>query len=330
MYKIIGGDRKEYGPITADDLCRWIAEGRLSGQSLVQAEGSGEWKPLSTFPEFTAALRAQAGQAPLAGATPPPPASTAAWSAEILARQPELQIGRCLGQSWNLLTANLGLLFGATFLVWLITFGCQFIPLIGGIVNWLIHGVLYGGLYLIFLNRIRGRAASIGEVFAGFTFGFVQLMLAGFLTELLTMIGLGCCLVLPGLYLFVAWLFSVPLVADKRLEFWSAMELSRKVVTRVWFEALGLVLLAFLPVILTYIFVQIRISWAAYPVIQDLMTSGPSDFKHLWEVMTQLARISVPLTLLFKFVLLLNLPFALGALMYAYEGLFGTRTAPTA
>jgi len=31
-----------------------------------------------------------------------------------------------------------------------------------------------------------------------------------------------------------------------------------------------------------------------------------------------------------KVVLLLNLPFALGALMYAYESLFGTRTAPTA
>ena len=71
-------------------------------------------------------------------------------------------------------------------------------------------------------------------MFAGFSFGFVQLMLAGFLTGLLTMIGLACCLVLPGLYLFVAWVFSVPLVADKRLEFWSAMELSRKTVTRVW------------------------------------------------------------------------------------------------
>ena len=35
--------------------------------------------------------------------------------------------------------------------------------------------------------------------------------------------------------------------------------------------------------------------------------------------MTQVAKLSVPLTILFKFVLLLNLPFALGALMYAYE-----------
>ena len=135
---------------------------------------------------------------------------------------------------------------------------------------------------------------------------------------------------LPGLYLFVAWIFSVPLVADKRLEFWSAMELSRKVVTRVWFEMFGLVVLAFLPVILTYIFVQVRISFVAFPVMQDMMNSGPPDFSHLRDVMMQVAKLSIPLALLFKFVLLLNLPFALGALMYAYESLFGARTAPTA
>ena len=329
MYKIIGGDQREYGPVTADELRHWIAEGRLSSQSLVQAEGNSEWRPLSTFPEFAEALQAQAGQASLAGPTSPPPI-TSTWSAQVLARQPEVQIGRCLGQSWVLLTANFGVLFGASALVWVITLICQFVPLVGGAVNWLIQGVLYGGLYLIFLNRIRGRAASIGDVFAGFSLGFVQLMLAGFLTELLSTIGLACCLVLPGLYLFVAWTFSVPLVADKRLEFWSAMELSRKVVTRVWFEMFGLLLLAFLPVILTYILVQIRISYAVYPAIQGMISSGPPDLKHLLDIMTQVARISVPLTLLFKFVLLLNLPFALGALMYAYESLFGPRTSPTA
>ena len=329
MYKIIGGDKKEYGPITADDLRRWIAEGRLSGQSLVQAEGSGEWRTLSAFPKFADALLAQSGQAPSAGAIPPP-VSTVAWTAEALGRRPELQIGRCLGQSWSLLAANFGLFFGATFLVWLITLGCQFIPIIGGVVNWLIYGVLYGGLYLIFLNRIRGRPASIGDVFAGFSFGFAQLMLAGFVCKLLATIGLWCCLVLPGLYLAVAWIFSVPLVADKRLEFWSAMELSRKMVTRVWFQTLGLLLVAFLPVVLTFLFVQIRISFEVYPVMQDLMTSGPPDFSHLMNVMMQIAKLSIPLTLLLKFVLLLNLPFALGAIMYAYEGLFGARSAPTA
>jgi len=328
-YRIIGGDQKEYGPVTADELRRWIAEGRLNGQSLIKAEGSGEWRALFSFAEFAEALQPQAGQAPLSGETLPP-AGAPAWREQILARQPEVHVGQCLGQSWRLLSANFGLLFGASAVAWAISVGCQLIPLAGGFINLLIQGVLYGGVYLIFLRRIRGQPAAIGDVFAGFGAGFAQLMLAGFLTKLLASMAVFCCVVLPGLYLIVAWVFSVPLVADRGLEFWSAMELSRKVVTRVWFEMLGLMAIAFLPIILTYIFVEIRLVSAVIPAMQGLMTSGAPDFRHLSDVMLQMAKISVPLAMLSKFVLLLNLPFALGALMYAYEGLFGTRTTPAA
>jgi len=328
MYRIIGGDQKEYGPVTADELRRWITEGRLSGQSYVRGEGSSEWKPLSSFPEFAEALRAQVGQSSLAGATAPP-VSPAAWSAEILARQPEVQIGRCFSLSWQLLSANWGLLFGATSLVWLIGIVCQFIPF-AGIVYSVMRGVLYGGLYLVFLSRIRGQPALVSDVFAGFRLAFAQLLLAGFLSALLSYLGLFCCLILPGIYLFIAWTFSVPLVADKGLEFWSAMELSRKVVTRVWFEIFGLVVVAFLPFILTYLFAEIKISVGAFSAVQEAMSAGQPDFPRMMRLIMQLAKGSLPLVFLIKFVLLLNLPFALGALMYAYESLFGTRTAPTA
>ena len=89
-------------------------------------------------------------------------------------------------------------------------------------------------------------------------------------------------------------------------------------------------ILAFLPVILTYILVQVRVSLAVIPVIQDMINSGPPDLTHLKDVLMQVAKLSIPLALLSKFVLLLNLPFALGALMYAYESLFGARTPPAA
>jgi len=52
MYLIIGGDGKEYGPISGADLRRWVAEGRLSAQSMVKAESDAEFRTLSTFPEF--------------------------------------------------------------------------------------------------------------------------------------------------------------------------------------------------------------------------------------------------------------------------------------
>lgn len=66
MYKIIGADQKEYGPITAEQLRQWISEGRINANTKVQLEGSGVWKSASEFPEFATAL--PAGAPPTVGA----------------------------------------------------------------------------------------------------------------------------------------------------------------------------------------------------------------------------------------------------------------------
>ncbi len=58
MYRIIGADGKEYGPISAATLCQWIEEGRASGESRVLMEGTADWKALGSFPEFSSALAA--------------------------------------------------------------------------------------------------------------------------------------------------------------------------------------------------------------------------------------------------------------------------------
>ena len=55
MYKIIGADQKEYGPVTAEQLRQWLAEGRVSAQTQVLPEGATEWKALGDLPEFAAA-----------------------------------------------------------------------------------------------------------------------------------------------------------------------------------------------------------------------------------------------------------------------------------
>jgi hypothetical protein len=66
MYKIIGADQKEYGPITADQLRQWISEGRINAGTKVQTEGAGVWKSVSELPEFAAALPGGAPSAPVA------------------------------------------------------------------------------------------------------------------------------------------------------------------------------------------------------------------------------------------------------------------------
>jgi amino acid transporter len=56
MYKIIGADGKEYGPIAAEQLRQWIIEGRANGQTKVLAEGATEWKALREIPELATML----------------------------------------------------------------------------------------------------------------------------------------------------------------------------------------------------------------------------------------------------------------------------------
>jgi Interferon-induced transmembrane protein/GYF domain 2 len=72
MFKIIGGDGRQYGPVSADQIRQWIAEGRASAQTLAQAEGSVEWKALGLFPEFAAAATP-----PVMPSTPPVPPAPA-------------------------------------------------------------------------------------------------------------------------------------------------------------------------------------------------------------------------------------------------------------
>ena len=56
MYKVLGADGKEYGPVSAEQLRQWIIQRRLNAESLIQPEGQSGWKPLSFFSEFAGDL----------------------------------------------------------------------------------------------------------------------------------------------------------------------------------------------------------------------------------------------------------------------------------
>ncbi len=80
MYKILGGDGKEYGPVTAEQIKQWVRENRLNAQSKAQAVGSVEWKSLSSFAEFASEFSAPSSPPPIpapASATPAPAKATA-------------------------------------------------------------------------------------------------------------------------------------------------------------------------------------------------------------------------------------------------------------
>jgi len=104
-----------------------------------------------------------------------------------------------------------------------------------------------------------------------------KLAFAGVLIYILTLIGI-MLLILPGIYLSVAYAFTVPLIVDKNMDVWEAMEHSRKTVTKHWFKVAGLMGLLTIIMVLSVIPLGVGLIWTvplmfvtlyglAYPVM---------------------------------------------------------------
>ena len=58
MYRIIGADGKEYGPISAEQLRQWLKEGRVNSQTQIKSTDATDWQMLTALPEFAVELAA--------------------------------------------------------------------------------------------------------------------------------------------------------------------------------------------------------------------------------------------------------------------------------
>ncbi|HVU28565.1 MAG TPA: glycerophosphoryl diester phosphodiesterase membrane domain-containing protein [Verrucomicrobiae bacterium] len=283
-YTIIGGDGKEYGPVSESEVRKWISEGRLNAQSLMKAESDAEFRTLDKFPEFADALGIFT-----ATSDAPPPFPTPAVFVE---RDYELDIGGCIGHGWDLLKNNFSVVFVGTLIYLLIEFAVGMvaqIPLIGPfiqIANFVISGPLMGGLLYLFIRVIRKEPATAGDVFSGFQRAFGQLflgtlvqglliglcmvpfiiifvikfiplighlephgappsaeVLAALKSMLLTSLPVFLICLIPAMFLAVNWKFTLPLIVDKKMDFWTAMKTSWKMVMKHWWLVFGLIIL---------------------------------------------------------------------------------------
>src|SRR5512147_124859 len=123
MFKIIGADGREYGPVPAATICDWIRQGRANAETRLQAEGATHWKPLAAYPEFAEALGHQSASVPPAfasGALPGPGIAPAPLPSDLEMRDYSLDIGRCFGRGWEIVMQNFWLTVGASFVLSLI------------------------------------------------------------------------------------------------------------------------------------------------------------------------------------------------------------------
>lgn len=89
------------------------------------------------------------------------------------------------------------------------------------------------GLTILGIRRSADASIEAGSIMGYFSHA-VQLFFTYVLMMVMILIGL-LLLVIPGIYLSVAYYYAIPLVAEKGLSPWEAMEISRKVVSKRWF-----------------------------------------------------------------------------------------------
>lgn len=134
------------------------------------------------------------------------------------------------------------------------------------------------GIIMLAINYSRGESIEFKSIFNYYHLTG-KLALAGLMIYIMTVIGF-VLLILPGIYLTIAYIFTLPLIADKGMDVWEAMELSRKEVTRHWFKVFGLFLLLSLIMALGALVLGIGLIWAVplifvtlygllYPLIFD-------------------------------------------------------------
>jgi uncharacterized membrane protein len=193
---------------------------------------------------------------------PPAPAETSAPRTSS-----SLPLGEYLKKGWGLFMQYPGGFIGFTLIYLLIDIALHLIPLAGALAAIAIWPALMIGNFIVSAKLLQNRTPQFSDFFLGFRF-FVPLLLTTLVAVLLTCIGT-LLLIIPGIYLMVSYLFASALVVDRRLDFWPALERSRKTVQPMWFSMFGFLLLIILVnlagivALLVGLLVTVPVTWCA-------------------------------------------------------------------
>jgi hypothetical protein len=118
---------------------------------------------------------------------------------------------------------------------------------------------LLAGQMLMGIRRATGSPISI-KLITSQLGRAAPLIVTSLLVSLLTFCGF-FLLIIPGIYLSVAYMLAIPLVIERGLSPWQAMEASRKAITQHWFKVLGLFFTLGLMLIVSAIPLGIGLIW---------------------------------------------------------------------
>ncbi len=167
-------------------------------------------------------------------------------------------IGSVLSESWEKTKGAKGTIWAGSAIMYLVLMviaavGYFLVPTVdsdptnmtGGIGNVVLQSltsilsILFtAGLFYMGIRRGAGDHINWQMIFQGFS-SAGKIIVATILQTILIAIGF-ILLVLPGIYLTIGYAMTIPLIVDRGMSPWQAMEKSRKSVHKVWWKVAGL------------------------------------------------------------------------------------------
>jgi len=202
----------------------------------------------------------------------------------------DFTVGDTIKEAWQKTNGAKGSVWGGVFAMYLIIFGISFAGFYGiqgfsgqgdpttamvangglQLVSSWLSMLFTGGLMLIGVRRALEQRVSWKMVFAAFSGKkILSMTIATVLQILLICIGL-VLLVLPGIYLTVGYALTLPLILDKGLGPWEALEASRKAIHKKWWTVLGMYLVMMLLYMVSMIPLGLGLIWTV-PMFMVLM-----------------------------------------------------------
>ncbi len=117
----------------------------------------------------------------------------------------------------------------------------------------------FAGAMIVCTRHMCGLPIAFGMLFAQYG-KFVNLFLTSVLQTILVAIGF-LLLIVPGIYLSIAYALALPLVADRNMGPWEALETSRKLVTKHWWMVFGILIIASILMGISAFFFLIPLIW---------------------------------------------------------------------
>jgi hypothetical protein len=196
---------------------------------------------------------------------------------EALTRGYDFSVFDLLGEAWRKTKGTKGVIWGGFFAVFGVMIGAQIalylitmllgagafglaalsgggdgaaiagaaglivVTILSSLISLAIMYPFMAGFNMIGIRQAAGQPVRFVELFSHFG-RTLPLLGAGILMTIATIIGFAL-LILPGIYLSIALMLTIPLVVERKLSPWQAMMVSCKAITQHWFKVFFLFLL---------------------------------------------------------------------------------------